>query len=330
MGSGRHESAGSAGGRYHSRVTPENFFAEFCRVLVREASPGLATGIPEYQRGLETFMDSAAELGHLGEQKEDGTVITLSLANDDQRKRAERILNLIGWRIAADRGVGLSIEPGDQPADGFRQRIPPLLGIDEIGMKQALEAGRTFTFTVPTENARLVGGEAWTQIVAGTPAHPGGIAEAFVRDSRLAKAYAGLGSMGADTAAAVVTGVGLRTLIDKYADMLARYSGDFALSNDAAVVPGDEGAWQKLAGVSPHAAPAFFRALLERDDGSLAAFHQALMQADDAHQSFFTASAARAERFYAWYRDSGEPRWSHDSGYPTGGVSHLLRNLPLR
>ena len=231
--------------------------------------------------------------------------ITLSLAGDEQRKNTERILNLIGWRLTLEGEV----EPGDQPADGFRQRIPALLGIDEIDMQKALEAGRTFRFEVPTENARLVGGDAWTQLIAG-PSHPGGLAEAFVRDSRLAKVYAGLGAMGADTAAAVVRGVGLRPLVEKYADIVARDSETFALAKDGAAVPGDAEAWKKIAGVSPSAAPAFFRALLERDEGSLAAFHQTLSHADAAHQHFFTATPARAETFYTWYRDSGEPRWS--------------------
>jgi Ca-activated chloride channel homolog len=304
-------------------VTSQDFFTEFCRALVREVSPGLARGVPEYHRRLETFMESIAELGHSGERKDDKTVITLSLAGEEPRKSAARILNLLGWRLT-DSGV----EPGDQPADGLRQRIPSLLGIDEIDMQHALESGRVFQFEVPSENARLIGGEAWTQAIVGGPSRAGGLAEAFVKDPRLAKAYAGLGAMGADTAAAVVTGVGLRALVDKYADVLARYSDAFALSKDGASVPGDEEAWKKLAGVSPRAAPAFFRALLERDEGSLAAFDQVLSHADAAHQRFFTGTAARAERFYAWYRDSGEPRWSLTVAFDRWR-SALLQKLPL-
>ena len=147
-------------------------------------------------------------------------------------------------------------------------------------------------------------------MIIGAPSGPGGLAEAFVRVPRLAKAYAGLGAMGSDTAEGVVAVVGVHELVEKYADILARYSDSFVLTNGAAAVPGDEEAWRKLAGVSPHAAPAFFGALLQRDDGTLAAFHQALSHADAAHRKFFTSSPARAERFYIWYRDSGEPRWS--------------------
>ncbi len=304
-------------------VSSQNFFAEYSRVLVREVSPGLARGVPEYHRLLETYMASIAELGHSGERGEDKTVITLSLAGEEQRKNTERILNLMGWRLT----LAGAVEPGDQPADGFRQRIPALLGIDEIDMQQALETGHTFRFEVPTENARLVGGEAWTQLIAGPP-HPGGLAEAFVRDPRLAKTYAGLGEMGADTAAAVVRGVGLRILVEKYADILARSADSFTLSKDGAAVPGDAEAWKKIAGVSPNAAPAFFRALLERDDGTLAAFHQVLSHADAAHQRFFTATPARAEKFYTWYRDSGEPRWSMTVSSDRWRTA-LFQQLPL-
>jgi Ca-activated chloride channel family protein len=285
--------------------TYQDFFANYCRQLVRENSPGLAHGYPSYYAWIETYMAVVAELGRLGQRRDDKTTITLSLVRDAQR--TEHILNLFGWKLA-----GGSVEPGDQPGDGGRQRIPGLLGIDEIAMQEALEAGRNFVFEVPSDTARLVGGDAWSQLIRDLPAYPGGVAEAFARDPRLAKTYAGLSAMGPDTAAAVVAGTGLNALVEKYSDTLARYAETFRLSADsgAAATPGEEDVWKKLAGVSPRNAPAFFRALLDRDQGSLAAFYMAMSRADAAHRRFFTADPARAERFYAWYRDSGEPRWS--------------------
>ncbi|HUA87541.1 MAG TPA: VWA domain-containing protein [Bryobacteraceae bacterium] len=301
----------------------QNFFTGFCRALVRENSPGLARGVPHYQDRLLEYIESVAELGRAGEHRDDQTTVTVALQGEAQRAAAARILYLLGWKLEAK-----EVEPGDQPADGFRQSIPAALGIDEIAMQRALEAGRSFEFAVPSENARLIGGDAWARLVKALPSYRGGIAEAFVRDLRLAKVYAGLGSMGADTAAAVVSSVGLQSLVEQYADVLARDPEAFALSQDGAVVPGNEEAWKKIAGASPHSAAGFFHALLDRDAGSLAAFLTVLEQSDAAHQKFFTATPERAQRFYDWYRDSGEPRWSLalDRERWRG---ELLRRLPL-
>jgi hypothetical protein len=80
-------------------------------------------------------------------------VVTVSLRSDAQRKIAGRILTLLGWKL---NGNG-AIEPGAQPSDGPNQRIPALLGIDEVAMQEALTAGGTFQFTIPSEDARLIG-----------------------------------------------------------------------------------------------------------------------------------------------------------------------------
>ena len=302
-------------------VTSQDFFAEFCRALVREVSPGLARGIPEYHRGLETFMASIAELGHLGERKDDKTVITLSTAGEEQRKAAARILNLLGWKLTESSGV----EPGDQPrtgsARGFRRCSGSMRSTCSRRSSRGAPSSLTSRRKMHGGGRRSVDADDHRGAVARRR-HRGGVRAGFPARQDLP----GLGAMGGDTAAAVVTGVGLRALVDKYADVLARYSDAFALSKDGAAVPGDEEAWKKLAGVSPHAASAFFRALIERDDGSLAAFHQALSHADAAHQRFFTSTPARAERFYTWYRDSGEPRWSQTVAFRPGGVSHCSRS----
>jgi len=296
----------AAAAGFSGDLSYQNFFAEFSRALVREISPGLAQGIPQYQQGLLAYIAAIAELGRSGQRRDDKTVVTLSLAGEADRLSTAHLLNLLGWKLSASN----KIEPGDQPSDGFRQRIPALLGVDEIALQRSLESGQSFQFEVPSENARLIGGDAWSRLIKDLPVYPGGIAEAFVRDSRLAKVYAGLGEMGADTAAVVVSGTGFQPLVEQYADVLARYPDAFALSNEGAAAPGGEEVWKKLAGVSPRAAPAFFRALLDRDFGSLAAFYTLLAHSDAAHQRFFTATPARAEPFYHWYRDSSESRWS--------------------
>ena len=307
-----------------------NFFQEFCQAVAEQAFPEDGKQMPGYYSRLQAFMSAAVELAALGERRGDTAVVTLSLADDAARRRTERALALVGWKLARREGE-IAVEPGDQELDGLRQGSLPALGIDAIAMKRDLEAGRSFRFEVPSDNARLLGGAAWGVLLLGQPALPGGLAEVFTRDWRFAAAYAGLSTMSSEAATAVVTGVGLRSAVTRHADLLWRYAEAFAVSKGAAVVPGGapgEPVWAKLAGASPQSAPAFFRALLEKDSGNLASFYYELSRADAAHQRFFTADPQRAARFYAWYRASGEV---HRGQVRKVGAwrSNVFRDLPL-
>jgi Ca-activated chloride channel family protein len=291
-------------------ATYANFFHEFCEAIAGQAAPEDGKAIPQYTASLQAFMSAVVDLSALGEHKDDGVVVTLSLADDERRQRTARALQSMGWKLAPENG-GYAVEPSDQAADAVRQKIPAALGIDEIAMKQALEGGRSYSFEVKSENARLIGGSAWGLLLKGAPQVPGGLADAFTRDWRFAEAYAALSAMGTDAAAAVAGGTGLQAIVTRYADILWLYADAFRVSNGAAVTPGGaeaEAAWRALAGADPHAASAFFRALIDKDRGSLLSFYYLLSRADAARQRFFTATPARAQRFYAWYRDSGDVR----------------------
>ena len=314
----------------------ENFFADYCRALAREMTVGTSQGIPAYLDTVRAYMAAVTDLLPLGQRNGDTTTITLSLASDSQRKAAERALPLLGWKLVPQDGA-FAVEPGDQAADGLRQRIPKLFGIDEINMQEALEAGKSFQFDIPTENARVVGGNDWSTILKELPSIPGGIAAAFTLDVRVAKTYAGLGAMSPDAAAELIRAVGVRNLVLQDSDVLARYGDAFALtkapgeSKEFVAVPGGvpaEAVWKKLTGANPRDPAAFFRALVEKNEGRLAAFYFAVWSADKAHQDYLTKTEARAERFYAWYRDSEEFKFGvnrHISGWRT----ELLQRLPL-
>ncbi len=206
----------------------ENFFADYCRALAREMTVGTSQGIPAYLDTVRAYMAAVTDLLPLGQRNGDTTTITLSLASDSQRKAAERTLPLLGWKLVPQDGA-FAVEPGDQAADGLRQRIPKLFGIDEINMQEALEAGKSFQFDIPTENARVVGGNDWSTILKELPSIPGGIAAAFTLDVRVAKTYAGLGAMSPDAAAELIRAVGVRNLVLQDSDVLARYGDAFAL-----------------------------------------------------------------------------------------------------
>ncbi len=314
--------------------TYQDFFTEYCRALAREMTVGTSQGIPQYLTTVRTYMATVTDLLPLGQREGDITKFSLSLATDPQRKMAERVLALLGWKLVSKDSM-FAIEPGDQPADGPRQRFPKLFGIDEIAMQEALQSGKSFQFEIPTENARLVGGNDWAPILKQLPSIPGGIAAAFTQDVRLARTAAGLGAMSPDAASAILRSVGVSDLVLKYSDILARYGEALVVEPDGAkqmvAVPGGaaaEPAWRKVVGANPHDPAAFFRALVEKNEGRLAAFYYAVWSADQAHQKYLTANEARTERFYAWYRDSDEFKYGinrHVGGWHT----ELLQKLPL-
>jgi Ca-activated chloride channel family protein len=313
-----------------------DFFTEYCRALAREMTVGTSQGIPGYLTTLRTYMATVTDLLPLGERDANNTTaITISLTNDAERKAAEHVLALLGWKLVS-KDNAFTVEPSDQPSDGPRQQIPRILGIDEVTMQQALETGMSFRFEIQSEYARVVGGNDWSAILKQLPSIPGGIAAAFTLDVRVAKAYAGLGAMSPDTAAAVIRAVGMSNLVLHDSEALARFGEALALSKGAdakvlAAAPGGveaEPVWKKLVGASPRDPQAFFRALLEKNEGRLAAFYFAVWSADPAHQRYVTRTEARAERFYAWYRDSDDFKYGLIRYIP-GWRTELLQKLPL-
>jgi Ca-activated chloride channel homolog len=310
--------------------TYENFFADYCRALAREMTVGTSQGIPGYLETVRAYMATITDLLPLGQRNGDVTTFMLSLATDNQRKASERILNLLGWKLVPKDGAYL-VEPGDQAADGPRQRVPRLFGVDEINMQEALESGKSFQFDIPTENARVVGGNDWSPLLKELPSIPGGIAAAFTQDVRVARTYAGLGAMNPEAASAVIRAVGVRNLVLRDSDVMARFGDAFEITKDGVAVPGGAAAvpaWRKLVGANPADPAPFFRALAEKNEGRLAAFYFAVWSADKAHQAYLLKSEAQAEHFYAWYRDSEEMKFGLTRFVP-GWRTEMLQKLPL-
>ncbi len=313
----------------------QDFFTEYCRALANEETVGTSQGIPQYLPTVRAYMATVTDLLPLGNKDGEITKFTLSLANEAQRVNTEHVLQLLGWKLMGKDG-SFRVEPGDQPSDSPRQHIPKLFGIDEVSMQDALESGKSYQFEIPTENARLVGGNAWGSIFKQLPTIAGGIAGALTLDVRIARAYAGLGSMSPDAADAVVRAVGIPDMVLRDSEVLSRYAKSIAVAKDAqsatfVAVPGGpaaEPAWRRIVGASPRDPQAFFRALFVKNEGRLAAFYFAVWSANQAHQQYLTANEARIDRFYNWYRDSDELKFGINRHVP-GWHTDLLRQLPL-
>lgn len=295
----------SAIARIPGTPTYRDFFLQYCRAIV-SGTPTAASPTAEISGAIRTFVSTMADFERLGERNGDRIIVRLAVGTDEQREKTARALALLGWQLRQS-GQDFDLEPGDQPIDGLRQRIPSAFGIDELEMRDAIAARRPFQFEIPIESARLVGGAAWSATLKDRPEATLGPAEVFLRDGRFAQAYAGLAAMEGETAAAVVSAVGLVPLITRHSSLLARYGGALSISGERVVVPGGvkaEPVWARLAGADPKNPPSFFRALLDKDNGLLMTFFFDLSRADVAHQRFFVATPARAQAFYKWYRNS--------------------------
>jgi VWFA-related protein len=306
----------------------EDFFLEYCRAITAD---GLRAISPTKEAGDEVraFISAVAALENLGERRDNGTLVRLSMANEEQIRKSRAILAELGWKLVP-KGDSYSVEPGDRPHDGFRQPVLMALGVDELGLRQAIRETRDFEFQIPREDGRLVGGAAWGLLLKGVPDMPGGPVEMFIKDWRFARVYSGLGAMDNDSAAAVVSAIGLANLIVKYSTLMSEYGDAVALADKRVAVPGGVKAlpaWAKLAGANPQTPGPFLRALFEKDQGRLLAFYYDLTRADAAHQQYFTQTSERAEAFYKWYRDSAPP-----SGLlrtPDRWQAKILQALPL-
>ena len=182
--------------------------------------------------------------------------------------------------------------------------------MDELDLRNAVRDRREFSFEIPRETARLVGGAAWSVLLKGVPEAAGGPAEIFIRDMRFARVYAGLGAMDADSAATLVSALGLANLIVKYAHLVATYADAVDVDLNRVSVPGGaktEPVWARLVGANPHAPVPFLRALFEKDQGRMLSFYHALAHAGPTQQLFICHSPERAEGFYKWYRESALP-----------------------
>jgi VWFA-related protein len=289
-----------------STPAPARFFLEYCRAIAAEAGTAGHGDTPDFMETVTTYFAVVAELSRLAEKGADR--LTISTDTVSNYERAVSALKSLGWKLTSEKGAFV-VEPSDLAADASRQLIPVALGMDEVEMAKSLAKGGSYPVEIGAERAPLVEPRAWRALAGRLP--PGGIAEVFARNPQFAGAYSGLAAMSPEVAAMLVSEIGLRALVNRYATVLWFYGESFVLAGGRAAVPGGreaEPAWEKLTGVSPANPKAFFRALLTKDLGRLAAFYAALSRGDAAHQRFFTRTAASAERFYNWYRASNELR----------------------
>ncbi len=311
---------------------PDRFLVDYARTIARNGGGPDKKVADAYISNIREYFRRVNELAALGVRQGDRVTITLDLKDRNGQRNAEKILDLLGWRMESNR-EGVKLNPIEKGSKTARQQTASALAIDEIGMQQNLESGKPFSFDIHYGvAAALLGEEAWRTQFYGNENYPGGLAEAIVNDLELAQIYAGLGQMDGATAAALISGTPLKRLADQSAELLFRYSSAMAVDRGRVVVPGGNAAallWSNLAHVSPDQPGPFFRALLARDGGELLAFYAAVSALDLPHQRFFTRTPERLNNFYELFRDAPETQRSASWRIQAGPFAEFLAEVPL-
>ena len=284
-----------------------------------------------FQESIRDHFARIASLSAMGTRQGDNVVLHLSTGDKKARQSTQKALELLGWNMKSS-NAGVKLEPAVKGAAAGRHETASALAFDELAMQEALQAGKSFDIEIPYESVPAFPDErTWRDAFARTEQGPGGLAELLVRDPRIARLYIALNTMGHDTAAVLISEVGLKSLAERYSGVLEQFSSALALSSGAVAVPGGvkaEPVWTKLTGASPREPGPFFRSLLDKDHGRLLAFYSILSQLDTAHQAFYTRVASRSARFYELFQAEPEAaaveKTSRDRPF-----LEFLRDVPL-
>jgi tetratricopeptide (TPR) repeat protein len=311
---------------------PENFLVEYARTVADHLQAGDKKEIELYAGNIREHFARIAELAAFGVTRGGQVKVTVSVSDRTSQQNAEKILELLGWRMRGSR-QGVKLEVIEKGERAHHQETASALAIDEVGMQQALESGKPFSFDIPMEGANvLLGEEAWRSQFYSRERLPGGFAEAMAENLWLARTYAALGQMDPNTARILASGIGLRTLAEKYSSLLIQFSSALAVAQGRVAVPGGEAAetaWSSLAGADARHPDVFFRALLAKDNGKLLAYYAALSGLDFRHQRFFTRTPARTFKFYELFREAPETQRSSSQRIQAGSFVEFLSEVPL-
>ncbi len=258
----------------HSKnSSPELFLVEYARAVAKSLYTTNKKAAAMFAASIKDHFERIAELSALGEASNGRVTVTISAQEKNGQKKTEKVLELLGWKIRTSK-AGVKLEAAEKGERAGHHDTASALAIDEVGMQQALESGKPFSFEILNEPAIVILGEdPWRTQFYAKEKFSGGIAEAIADNLELARIYAALGQMDPSTASLLVSGIGLKTLTEKYAALLYEYSSALAMDKGRVTIPGGDAAaavWTGLTGANPAQPAAFFRALLQKDGGRFA------------------------------------------------------------
>ena len=309
-------------------VPSNRFLLEFSRtLLVNELDTQ-----KKYAEGLHEYFEQVAALRALGANGPDGTVINLSLGDKSARKQTEKALNILGIKLKSSKGE-VEVTQGEKKSQAVRQETASALALDEIGIQEALQAGKPYRLVIQDEPASIYPSEqTWRDALGLKSYGPGGFAEELVRVQHMARLYVSLNSMDRAAANELLKVLPLKDLMEHESDLLYYYAPALALDGSHVSVPGGSKAetiWLNMVGANPATPAAFFRALLKRDDGKLLVYFSMLAELDRAHQNFFTANEGRTKHFYDLWVSTNQMHARPYQSYRDSGYQRMLRAVPL-
>ena len=310
------------------------FFYEFSRTLVDRFRAVDKKAVDMYRDELLTYFTKVRQLEGFGKRQGEHSVIHLSVKDKNARQATERVVEFLGYKLKVSKGK-ISLDAGEKKEQGRRQELLSALGLDPVGMEEAIEAGKDYDLEVDTGSASVLFGEStWFREFAPKGPPPGGFAELLVREPSVAKIYAGLSAAEPYAAEQIAKRIGLRNLSgEKYADLLFAFGPALATNNKGeSVVPGGDAArsvWRSLVQTDTKDPATFYFQLLVRDNGRQLAFFSNLTQLDPLRQTFFTRTPERLAAYYGLFKDSpemkqGAPKRSRDASF-----LEFLREIPV-
>ncbi len=310
-------------------VSPDKFLLEFANAIVANACKGVCR-VDEFRPKVQRYFDTVAQLEALGVRKGDQVSIAISLTGKQEHKRTQEFLRLLGIELH-HQGGAVKLDLGAGQSRGKKQEIMSALAVDEVGLEQALQSGKTYTVEIVDDpvplypNARLWQDSFPAQMKSG-------FLLSMLQSSQLARLYAAISGIDRHSLEVLFQTMHLRDFSEQSTELLAVYGSCFAVQNASASVPGGQPArklWEEMAGVSPDRAGEFYRTLLEPANVTLLAYFYELSQLDPPHQAFVTESIERVRRFYFLFE--------HMPGAQTAGraltrdtsLAELLESVPL-
>ncbi len=251
------------------RVKPERFFAEYCRAISdQSAQQGKEFNL--YLEAIREHFQRIAALQAFGKREGDRVVMTLAVNTKDARRNTENVLGLLGIKLKSSKG-DVAVGRGEKKNQAKKQETLSALALDEVGMQEAFQSGKPFTFEILSERAPLYPSERlWREAFYAKENEAGGFATAVLRLPKMASLYLALNSLDRKSINELLAAVPLQTMYEHYTDLLGHFAAAFALEGTHAAVPGGpsaENIWAELVGAPPSRPGAFFRALLEPSTG---------------------------------------------------------------
>jgi tetratricopeptide (TPR) repeat protein len=312
-------------------VSSQRFLEEYGRAILRTN-----TRAPDHREAfrnrLQLYARTVQRLKSLGRSTGDATELTIDLQTNAGIDRAERVLDLLGWRIRQSRNTFL-VEVGTDEEAALRQTFGSSLGIDELQMKTRLEQRQTFMFRIVDERAPIIFDEQfWFASILKEPRPRRSLLEEMLENPAIARLYIGLTGMNSETQRAILQAVEPDQLLKRSA-RLAVYGSSIAIENGRIMLPGGveaTTAWSKLVEASPARAGQFLGNLIRMDDGKMLAYYYSIAVLSPDHQRFFTRTPQRLSAFYKVFPFEDEANLEKNIfGRREDAFTRMARELPL-